>query len=207
MASAIIHLAVASEITKKIKRDPSKYLLGAIAPDIARIIEIDRDVTHFKSKTQEEPNINAFLNKYKKNLTDDFVFGYYIHLLTDYFWFKYFYTEFVNDNMVTTLENKKVILTEEELRKYIYSDYTNMNIKLIDEYELDLKIFYNSIPKIKNIIKEIPIDKLDILRDKMALIIQNSKEDKEYLFNIEQVKSFISLTTKLIMGILNDEKE
>ena len=207
MASAIIHIAVANEVNKKVHRDPSQYLLGSIAPDIAKIVGIDRNTTHFKSETQQEPDIDKFLSKYKNNLDDDFVFGYYIHLFTDYFWFKYFYTEFVDDNIVTTLDNNKIRLTKKELEKFIYNDYTNMNIKLIDEYELELRIFYNEIPEIKQIISEIPMDKLDVLRDKMALIIQNSEEKKDYLFNVDNVKRFISLTTDLIIGILSDKKE
>ena len=30
------------------------------------------------------------INKYKNHLNDDFVMGYFIHLYTDYLWFKYF---------------------------------------------------------------------------------------------------------------------
>ena len=50
MASAIIHMAVASELNKKIKRKESEYFIGSIAPDIAKIVGIDRNITHFKSK-------------------------------------------------------------------------------------------------------------------------------------------------------------
>ena len=45
--------------------------------------------------------------------------------------------------MVTVVECKGHML---EL--YIYNDYTNLNIKLIDEYNLDLKIFYNKLPQL-----------------------------------------------------------
>ena len=40
MASALIHIAVASKINKKIKRKESEYLIGSIAPDIAKIVGI-----------------------------------------------------------------------------------------------------------------------------------------------------------------------
>ena len=49
--------------------------------------------------------------------------------------------------MVTVVECKGHMI---EL--YIYNDYTNLNIKLIDEYNLDLKIFYNKLPQLDNII-------------------------------------------------------
>lgn len=45
---------------------------------------------------------------------------------------------------------------------YLY-DYTNLNIKLIDKYNLDLKIFYNELPQLHNIIEEIPMDKINVI--------------------------------------------
>ena len=44
-----------------------------------------------------------------------------------------------------------------------YNDYTNLNIKLIDKYNLDLKIFYNELPQLHNIIEEIPMDKINVI--------------------------------------------
>lgn len=93
MASAVIHLAVANEINKKLNRDKSQLLIGAIAPDISKFIGEDKTKSHFlKELDSNIPDIESFLNKYKNNLTDDFVMGYFIHLYTDYLWFKYFVT-------------------------------------------------------------------------------------------------------------------
>ena len=50
--------------------------------------------------------------------------------------------------------------------EFCSNDYTNLNIQLIEKYNLDLKIFYNDITNIEYIIKEIPLDKLNILVDK-----------------------------------------
>lgn len=38
MASAVIHMAIASEINKTLKRDNNKILIGTIAPDISKFI-------------------------------------------------------------------------------------------------------------------------------------------------------------------------
>lgn len=206
MASALIHIAVANEVNKRLKRQESEYLIGSIAPDIAKIVGIDRNVTHFQKTKKDFPDTDKFLNKYKKNTDNDFVMGYYIHLLTDYFWFKYFFSEIVNENTITKLNGDRVKLSNEELTKLIYDDYTNLNLKLIEEYNLDLKIFYNEIPFIEDIIQEIPVNRLNELIDKMGVIIENSKKDKTYVFNIEDIKKFISTCTELIIGIL-EEKE
>ena len=205
MASALIHMAVADKLNKKLKRRESEYLIGSIAPDVARIIGMDRNITHFQTDDEEYPNLERFLEKYEKDLNNDFVMGYYIHLLTDYFWYKYFYTEIVNENTITKTDGSTVKLTEDEIRKLIYNDYTNLNMKLIEEYNLNLKIFYNEIPKLEKIIEEMPIDKIDKLIEKIGIIIENTKVSKTYMFNIEDVKKFIDTCIDLITAILEEK--
>ncbi|MBQ6546393.1 MAG: zinc dependent phospholipase C family protein [Bacilli bacterium] len=205
MASALIHMAVAEKLNKKLKRRESEYLIGSIAPDVARIIGMDRNITHFQTDDEEYPNLERFLEKYEKDLNNDFVMGYYIHLLTDYFWYKYFYTEIVNENTITKTDGSTVKLTEDEIRKLIYNDYTNLNMKLIEEYNLNLKIFYNEIPKLENIIEEMPIDKIDKLIEKIGIIIENTKVSKTYMFNMEDVKKFIDTCIDLITAILEEK--
>lgn len=200
MASAVIHLAVANEINKKLNRDKNQLLIGAIAPDISKFIGEDKTKSHFlKELDSDIPDIESFLNKYKNSLTDDFVMGYFIHLYTDYLWFKYFVTEFYDKPMITKLDGTVVKCSGNMLSLYVYNDYTNLNIKLIDRYNMDLKIFYNQLPKLSNIIEEIPMDKMELLLSQMGIIIENSKEKKDYIFNIENVEKFIATSVELIL--------
>ena len=124
--------------------------------------------------------------------------GYYIHLYTDYLWFKYFIPSFIKKDFIFTLDGQIIFLTEEEKLKYIYNDYTNLNIALIDQYNLDLKIFYENIPTFKNIITEIPMDKLHVIVDATGIIIKNSKVAKPYIFDLAEIKKFIQFATDLI---------
>lgn len=205
MASAVIHLAVANEINKKLNRDKSQLLIGAIAPDISKFIGEEKTKSHFlKELDSNIPDIESFLNKYKNNLTDDFVMGYFIHLYTDYLWFKYFVTEFYDKPMITKLDGTVVKCSGNMLSLYVYNDYTNLNIKLIDRYNMDLKIFYNQLPKLSNIIEEIPMDKMGLLLSQMGIIIENSKEKKDYIFNIENVEKFITTSVELILGKITE---
>ena len=73
-----------------------------------------------------------------------------------------------------------------------------MNILLIEEYNLDLSLFYEEIeiPNIK--FDEIPLDKLNIIVDKMGIIIENSRKGYTYSFNIDNVKQFIELCKEII---------
>ena len=199
MASLIIHIAITNELNKKLKRDKSKILIGTIAPDISKLIGETRLYSHFKDNEETSiPNIDKFLKKYKNYLNDDFVLGYYIHLYVDYLWFKYFIPE--------VTDGTKVKCTGNMISTYIYNDYTNLNIEVINRYNLDLKIFYNDIPKFKNIIKEIPMDKIDLIVNQTGLIIMNSKKRKEMVINMEHIENFIDLSIKLITSNLRDIK-
>ena len=93
-------------------------------------------------------------------------------------------------------------MDEELFIKYIYNDYTNLNIQLLDEYNMDLHIFYREHPILNNIIEEIPMDKIQIIIDQSALIVQSSKINKEYVFNVDNIKKFIKTSVDLILSNL-----
>ncbi len=198
MASAIIHLCVAYEVNKYLKMDENKILIGSIAPDIAKQIGQTKEISHFLDHTNEDdiPNIDKFLEKYQSELNKPFEMGYFIHLLTDKYWFRdyvYKYIErFTND------ANKKKI-TYTAIKDIIYNDYTNINIDLIDKYMLPLDIFSNEFEPIESKITEIPMDKLDIIINKMGEIIADSKQEKTFMFDISDIEEFITNTVKYII--------
>ena len=205
MASSVIHMAVASEINKKLKRNNDRLLIGSIAPDISKHIGETKLKSHFlDSNDTNIPNMDKFLDKYKNNLDDDFVLGYYIHLYTDYLWFKYFMPEVYDKDMITKLDGTKVKCVGNMLSQYIYNDYTNLNIRLLDEYNMDLSIFYNEKPEFEDIIKEIPMDKIQIIIDQASIIIENTKLHKDFVFDIENIKKFVETSTKFILGNLEE---
>ena len=200
MASAVIHIAVAKEINKDLKMNEKELFLGTIAPDISKQLGESKVKSHFLPNDKTDlPIFDKFLDKYKNNLNNPFIMGYYIHLFTDYLWFKYFIPEITNSSdYIKVLSGNKIKCTKEEIEKLIYNDYTNLNISLIEEYDLDLSLFYEDIeiPNIK--FDEIPLNKLQIIVDKMGVIIENSKKEYTYSFNIDNVKQFIELCKKII---------
>ena len=208
MASAIIHLAVASEMNKIINKDYKSIMIGSIAPDIWKQVgEPSKVKSHFKDyEDAVAPNLDKFLDKYKDMLKDDFVLGYYIHLLTDYYWFKYFIPNLYDKDksIIKRLDGTKLYLTDDEAGELIYNDYTNLNVEVIDTYQLRLDIFYEELPEFKDIISEIPMNKLDVLMEKMGIIIKNSTYDKEYIFDIDLIKNFVEVC---ISGITDNLKK
>ena len=206
MASTVIHMVVANEINKTLKRDNNLILLGGIAPDLGKIADGSKIKAHFQDSNNDIPNIDKFLDKYKSKLNDDCVMGYFIHLYTDYLWFKYFVPSLFDSDksLITKLDGTKVPCPENIFNLYVYNDYTNLNAKLLDEYNLDLKIFYNELPEIDHIIEEIPMDKLYMLIDEASLIIENANRKKEYLFDTEDIKKFVSTSCDLILGYIKE---
>ena len=86
----------------------------------------------------------------------------------------------------------------------IYQDYTNINIQLIDEYNLDLSLFYEEFSKPHSCLDEIPLNKLNILIDKMGIIIENSKQEKNYIFDLTGINEFIEKSVQVILTELKN---
>ena len=206
MASSIIHLAIAKKVLENITVDNEKdYYLGSIAPDISKQIGHDKEEAHFQKNSKKEiPNLNLFIKRYPFFKYNSFDLGYFIHLYTDKLWHEEFLQKIRTKKAIQLLDGTTFEGTNEEIKNMIYSDYTNLNTKIIDEYNLDLSLFYEEYKIPKTNIKEIPIDKLDILINKMGILIENSKEEKTYLFNIELINDFIEETTKTILETLKE---
>ena len=193
-------MAVAKKINDVLKRDYDKVLYGSIAPDISQCLGEPRKYSHFLND-DGLPDMNRFLEKYGNKLDDDFVLGYFIHLYTDYFWFNYFITELVSHNVITKLNGDSVKLNGNMLRQYIYNDYTNLNVLLINKYSLDFEFLYSD--EVRNtdmLIDEIPSDKMNVLFDKAVSIVQNSKVRKSFVFDIDNIDRFISMSVNLMLN-------
>ena len=204
MASAVIHLAVAKTLEKYLQIENKKdYFLGSIAPDISKQIGRTKQESHFLYNTRDDiPNINLFVEKYPNFKQNSFELGYFIHLYTDKIWFSRFINKIVSGNYIKLLDGTVITSTPKEIQELIYQDYTNLNIQLLDEYKMDLSLFYEDFIPPKTTFKEIPIDKLNILIDKMGIIIENSTEKKPYTFDIYLILEFIDEVSQEILKIL-----
>lgn len=209
MASAIIHLAVAKTLEQylpiKNKRD---YYLGSIAPDISKQIGENKQRSHFLINTRDDiPNMELFKEKYPNFKDNSFDLGYYIHLYTDRLWFSHFLPLITSGNYIKLLDGTVIFSAPTEMQSLLYQDYTNLNVQLLDEYKLDLSLFYEDFIKPETSIDEIPIDKLNLLLDKMGIIIENSKEEKPFAFDLYLVLDFIDKTSQEILESLKPAEE
>ena len=198
MASTLMHIAIAKEVNKYINLDERELILGTLAPDISVELGENKEISHFlnPSTEYETPNINNFLNKYRKYLKDPFVMGYFIHLIADKYWYRDYITKFVDKY---TDNNEKKKLTYAAIKNIIYNDYTNINNDIIEKYDLVLgNVFEN--PRTKStIITEIKTDSLNRIVDKLRLILEESTPDKTILFDIKDIEEYINESAKYIV--------
>ena len=155
------HLYIANELNKKIKLDTSEFLLGNVLPDIysgwiiknASKIEI-YEISHFGKKTLLDgkrytlPDIEKFEKENKKLFKDNtLLLGYFVHILTDYFFNKYsFQKHYVKDENSKTigcyLKNGEFYGGDvEKVRKYKHSDFSLFSNKKLKNFE-NIKIEY-----------------------------------------------------------------
>ena len=200
MASTMIHLVIAKELKDKLNiKNSYDYYLGSIAPDLAKQIGLSRNDSHFLINTFDDiPNIDAFKNKYPNFRSNDYDLGYFTHLYTDKLWTEDYLKNYTFENSIRLLDGTTIESSKEEIKDLLYSDYTNLNVQLVDEYDVDLSIFYEDFKVPNTEITEIPKEKLDILINKMGILISNSKETKSYFLDIFSIKQFIANTVEEI---------
>lgn len=207
MASTIIHLAIAKKILEQVKvKRPKDYFLGAIAPDISKQIGETKEKSHFLINTHDEiPNIDLFIKKYHDFKNNSFDLGYFTHLYADKIWLEDVFFKIVNGRTIKLLDGTTLETSGKEIVDMLYSDYTNLNTKIIEEYDLDLSLFYDEFTVPKTNIQEIPVDKLDILINKMSILIENCKNEKTYTIDMQIINEYIEHTTKEILKIIKEQ--
>lgn len=104
MSSSMIHYCIAIKILEMIKLDRNLFILGNLAPDAHTDSRRGRLKSHFQEKNTDLSNISKFKEKYMYGEYDDFVLGYYCHLISDtisYTNFNFQYLKGVSDEEKT----------------------------------------------------------------------------------------------------------
>lgn len=173
MANLTVHIAVAQEWAKAHNIVASDdFIYGAVAPDLLSIVDKKDGNFHyghnFNSKSLKEYYLNKVdLGYYVccNGITTDYDLGYFLHLVTDY----YFYIKFLNLNDIDKYgDNFKSMLFETYdatlpfVNNFYKVNYDNSHPQLKyvkDKYENaevgDYKFVLYDNEKIKNFIDEI----------------------------------------------------
>ncbi len=174
MPSIIIHLAIGQEYIKKNKvKNKQEFLKGSIAPDFKEDLKTknqEKQESHFTSliNGKQVIEIEKLKNSLKIDINSDFGKGYFLHILTDY----YFYQKYFKN------ENEKAIKEKGSL----YEDYNRLNKRLIDYYKIkEIGNFTENTNSSNANPEYLHFDKIkDFIEDMSNLDIDDILENKNY---------------------------
>lgn len=121
MAGYVIHLIIADEYLRKtdeVIKNKDEFIKGVIYPDSVKI----KGETHYSPYYSSDVNLYDFVKDNFDKLDQDFYKGYFLHLLTDFLFYK---KHFVLP--------KAGIATE-----IIHNDYDILNNELLEKYKIDI---------------------------------------------------------------------
>ncbi len=209
MPSWITHLVVANEIQTKEKNE---FLFANIMPDILegynvkKVSKIIRDYsTHFPKLKElnnivvKLPDIEYFKEKYKNQMSNPIIKGYYCHLLTDYYWNnyavgKYFYNfDKEKDLVKLKLKKKKKKICEwDEAVRIKQKDFGQFTNYLKHTKKINTPVFTELIKQYSDVLEEFQYTNDDI-KNTVVYIEElvkeeNKEEEEEYsLFTKEEL--------------------
>jgi len=169
MPSWSIHLAVAKKVNNKLKLQKDLFYMGNLIADVDYNNKLKRKNTHYYNKPCKNcpdeilPDVSLFLKDYKTKLNDSLILGYFVHILTDYYYNNYIFTNnwvYIDNEFVgIKLKNNK-ILKSKDIDRSLRKQYKH--------YDLDL--YGKSLFKLGNV--EIP--NYDIKIDKSLVLLKDN---------------------------------
>lgn len=139
MPNVMIHEEVGYFLSNKLNKNSYNYYLGLLAPDSPNTYGFgkkeDRWLAHQRRREYNEwrNSLKEFYNQEKNNYNEDFLLGYYIHILTDIIYDDFLYLK-----------------VREEILKDGYSLEESHDIMRND---MD-KYYFNEIEEVKNILSK-----------------------------------------------------
>lgn len=127
MGSRIMHLIIANEVANILQvQEKTAFLLGGIAADATS----NKDASHFfKGNAQQFTrciDYNGFSEKYNLQAKNEYVLGYYSHLIADDIWLQGFYLPWLKNRMEAN----------SEMGARYHEDFRLLNGKLIEHYRI-----------------------------------------------------------------------
>ncbi|WP_346868654.1 zinc dependent phospholipase C family protein [Clostridium sp. UBA5119] len=216
MATWIAHLRIAENILKNMDDlDSTAFILGNVGPDSGvpnedwSSFNPPKTITHW---INEENNIDAerFFHKYIKNNFMEYskyayVLGYYIHLLTDIEWSKFF-----NEKKKNALYNKKL----KEDASFIWTikkDWYGLDFLYLEKNSnFIFHTIFKNIEQVPDYIDYFPkgalMKQVKYITEYYLGDNEETKENFIYL-NEEEMDKFIDETSKKIFSILKGKIE
>lgn len=163
-----IHLGVATKLNEEYKLNKNRFLYGSILPDVSSTNVYGRDFSHFFGTKMHDVcpeevivDVERFRKTYEENLDKELILGYYVHILTDFFYndyvFKNFFVRDEFDHIVglKTREGDLIIPNPNDTRgrrKYKQRDFVNFGKLLLKNGKIEIPSSLEEIEKQLNLL-------------------------------------------------------
>ncbi len=204
MASTIVHFTIALRIKNKLRiNNLNDYLLGSIAPDIGKLTNVPKEITHFTNNNPDYiPDVDLFIKEYPNYKENDFLLGYFVHLFADKIWFGELLKEVVYDNKTHFLDGTITEFDHDKFYDYLYLDYDNLNKRVIKKYNINYDFLKKPFIKPNTNIREIDVNKLPLLIEKTIYFIEHDKSKQLYLVSEDMINEYIDHTIQKTINYL-----
>ncbi len=197
-----MHLVIANRILENVDVfDRTAFLLGGIAPDAVS----PKEKSHFYSGEHHNYtriiDYEAFYNKYNLLFDEDYIKGYYTHLIADDLWLQGFYLPWLKNRMEA----------DEQLFKAYHRDFWFLNAKLIEYYgyqEELIDTLNSNLPQIidlEEVKQQHVIDFTNYVLDDLHFDSQNINEKLE-VFTLQQIVGYIETSIEQALYRLNQHQ-
>lgn len=226
MPSWITHLVTANKLLNRIEiKDKNSFLFGNVMPDILNnYIVKDTNVhrqyksTHFTDEIMingikyEFPNPDKFLEEYKEKMNNPVIYGFYVHLLTDYFWNKISYTNhFKEHNGLVEIQFVDGTIQDFEFDDAIrikQKDFAMFTDFLKNNNIIERINYSDDLVHLSNEITELPLTKADIEKtltevDKFLYGEEILVESNYKLFTQDKLNDYLEESVDYIIERLN----
>lgn len=211
MGSRMMHLIIAEHVAERIEiSDRSRFLLGGIAPDAVHGREQKTKSHYYEGSVDDgtrRVHYEGFIEKYQKEILDEFILGYIVHLVADDVWMKDIYFK---------KDMKKRIDADPSVLEKWHADFRKLNSMLIDQFGcsgLEQQLASAELPK--TLIEEIEINNLreftkETLGDFHSTKISSSKDLE--IYTIKEITGYIKSATEqavrvcLSLGMLERQR-
>lgn len=194
MGSLMMHYCIFSELSKSLKVNKNRFLMGMLSTDISHLAKEPKNKSHFMTVDDNGMrfvNYYDFYKKYKLKFNDYYFLGYFCHLISDDIW----------HNLRPTVEVNILPPEERSVAKVKYlNDLRQLNSVIVNNYKLE-----NNIPNIgklevDEVMKSVEIDEINInlLPQILTQASQYFEDNPQILdkplelFTVDEIKEYIN---------------
>lgn len=198
-----MHIAIANRVNKILNLNDELFIIGNVIPDAEGYVienpsvKVPYIISHFAEHNIEGikevlPKYQRFVEKYKGKRENPIVMGYFVHILTDFYWnrmtFKNYYIRNDEGEAVGIKLNngKDIVCSKDERRVLKQTDFSNFSNYLVNNNKLYIpELNKEKIKENVKVIEEIPLNEEDI--EKIIVYLNNINRKRE---NEEEYKIF-----------------